>query len=300
MARTPRSSSLVENLNSRLRNYFTLRRHLEDSYLGLLQFFLNHRRFMRSRRAERNGKSPCELMTGQGHPHWLTLLGLGLPQPLRACLGEGWPPPKQNTPRSGSQAGGFRTPVVTQNWQILNHAHTSPPTTSWKGRNSTTLMPAPRPSGACRLRPSTRTWHVTSRRWTTLSPRMPHLSVKHCASGKSPTICARSVPKPKRRRGRLKMRAPSRRVVLRRELRSARRGHSSTGSVDQTARCPISAPNTSDVWASSLCRSVALFGSAQADHPSTSWCLAQPVVGLAERRRPLSTRSKLGPSSRLA
>jgi hypothetical protein len=26
MARTPRSSSLVENLNSRLRNYFTLRR----------------------------------------------------------------------------------------------------------------------------------------------------------------------------------------------------------------------------------------------------------------------------------
>jgi hypothetical protein len=84
MAQTPRSSSLVENLNSRLRNYFTLRRHLGDSYLGLLQFFLNHRRFMRSRRAERNGKSPCELMTGQGHPHWLTLLGLGLPQPLRA------------------------------------------------------------------------------------------------------------------------------------------------------------------------------------------------------------------------
>jgi hypothetical protein len=50
----------------------------------LLQFFLNHRRFMRSRRAERNGKSPRELMTGQGHPHWLTLLGLGLPQHLRA------------------------------------------------------------------------------------------------------------------------------------------------------------------------------------------------------------------------
>jgi hypothetical protein len=84
MGETPRSSSLVENLNSRLRNYFILRRHLGDSYLNLLQFFLNHRRFMRSRRAERNGKSPCELMTGQGHPHWLTLLGLGLPQPLRS------------------------------------------------------------------------------------------------------------------------------------------------------------------------------------------------------------------------
>jgi hypothetical protein len=77
MAQTPRSSSLVENLNSRLRNYFTLRRHLGGSYLGLLRFFLNHRRFMRSRCAERNGKSPRELLTGQGHPHWLTLLGLG-------------------------------------------------------------------------------------------------------------------------------------------------------------------------------------------------------------------------------
>jgi len=77
MARTPRSSSLMENLNSRLRPYFTLRRHLGNSYLDLLRFFLNHRRFMRSRRAERQGKSPRELVTSQGHPHWLTLLGLG-------------------------------------------------------------------------------------------------------------------------------------------------------------------------------------------------------------------------------
>ncbi len=84
MADTPRSSALVENLNSRLRPCFTLRRHLGGSYLDLLRFFLNHRRFLRSRRAERNGKSPRELMTGQGHPHWLTLLGLGPLQPQRA------------------------------------------------------------------------------------------------------------------------------------------------------------------------------------------------------------------------
>ncbi len=84
MADTPRSSSLVENLNSRLRSYFTLRRHLGGSYLDLLRFFLNHRRFLRSRRDERQGKSPRELMTGQGHPHWLTLLGLGPLQPQRA------------------------------------------------------------------------------------------------------------------------------------------------------------------------------------------------------------------------
>jgi hypothetical protein len=84
MARTPRSSSLVENLNSRLRNYFTLRRHLGSAYLDLLRFFLNHRRFMRSRLAERVGKSPRELMTGESHPHWLTLLGLGPLQNQRA------------------------------------------------------------------------------------------------------------------------------------------------------------------------------------------------------------------------
>jgi len=57
IAQIPRSSSLVENLNSRLRSYFTLRRHLGGSYLDLLRFFLNHRRFMRSRYAERNGKA---------------------------------------------------------------------------------------------------------------------------------------------------------------------------------------------------------------------------------------------------
>ena len=84
MADTPRSSSLVENLNSRLRSYFTLRRHLGGAYLDLLRFFLNHRRFLRSRHAERQGKSPRELLTGHAHPHWLTLLGLGELQPRRA------------------------------------------------------------------------------------------------------------------------------------------------------------------------------------------------------------------------
>ena len=83
MTDTPRSSSLVENLNSRLRTYFTLRRHLGGAYLDLLRFFLNHRRFLRSRHAERRGKSPRELLTGQAHPHWLTLLGLGELQPQR-------------------------------------------------------------------------------------------------------------------------------------------------------------------------------------------------------------------------
>jgi hypothetical protein len=75
MAQTPRASSLVENLNSRLRGYFFLRRQIGHGYLDLLRFYLNHRRFPRSDRPERVGKSPAELLTGQTHPHWLELLG---------------------------------------------------------------------------------------------------------------------------------------------------------------------------------------------------------------------------------
>ena len=75
MKQTPRASSLVENLNSRLRNYFFLRKQLGPDYLNLLQFFLNSRQFMRSECEERVGKSPTELMTGESHPHWLELLG---------------------------------------------------------------------------------------------------------------------------------------------------------------------------------------------------------------------------------
>jgi hypothetical protein len=78
--RTVRASSVVENLNSRLRNYFFLRRHLGADYLHLLQFFLNHRRFLRREHPERVDQSPAELLTGQPHAHWLELLGL--PDPL--------------------------------------------------------------------------------------------------------------------------------------------------------------------------------------------------------------------------
>src|SRR5262249_59374602 len=79
--RTVRASSVVENRNSRLRNYFFLRRQLGPDYLHLLQFCLNHRRFLRSEHPERVDHSPAELLTGQPHAHWLELLGL--PDPLR-------------------------------------------------------------------------------------------------------------------------------------------------------------------------------------------------------------------------
>jgi hypothetical protein len=70
-----RASSVIENINSRLRNYFSLRREIGSDYLVLLQFFLNHRRFLRSERPERVGRSPAELLTGLSHPHWLEMLG---------------------------------------------------------------------------------------------------------------------------------------------------------------------------------------------------------------------------------
>jgi hypothetical protein len=70
-----RASSIIENINSRLRNYFFLRREIGSGYLELLQFFLNHRRFLRSEHPERVDKSPAELLTGQAHPHWLAMLG---------------------------------------------------------------------------------------------------------------------------------------------------------------------------------------------------------------------------------
>ena len=78
MENTHRSSSMVENLNGRLRNYFYLRRNLSQGYLDLLRFYLNHKVFVRSDRPERVGKSPTELLTGKSHPHWLELLGYEL------------------------------------------------------------------------------------------------------------------------------------------------------------------------------------------------------------------------------
>jgi hypothetical protein len=74
-AEVVRASSVIENLNSRLRNYFSLRKQVGPEYLKLLKFYLNHRRFTRSEHPQREGKSPRELLTGQGHPHWLELLG---------------------------------------------------------------------------------------------------------------------------------------------------------------------------------------------------------------------------------
>lgn len=73
--KTVRASSMVENLNSRLRCYFFLRHEVGPGYLDLLRFFLNHRRYPRSRKDPRTGKSPAEILHGRAFPHWLEQLG---------------------------------------------------------------------------------------------------------------------------------------------------------------------------------------------------------------------------------
>ena len=60
-----RASSLVENVNSRLRGYFFLRRQRWPDYLQLLRFYLNHRRFPKSEQEYRVGKSPAEVLNGE-------------------------------------------------------------------------------------------------------------------------------------------------------------------------------------------------------------------------------------------
>jgi len=74
MNSTERTSSMIENLNSRLRPYLFLRREIGSDYLELLRFYLNHTPFMRSE-THRANQSPAELLTGESHLHWLEMLG---------------------------------------------------------------------------------------------------------------------------------------------------------------------------------------------------------------------------------
>lgn len=69
-----RASSIVECMNSLIRPYLFLKRVVRDNHLALLQFYLNTRKYSRSRRPERIGKSPVELLTGQPYGSPLEIL----------------------------------------------------------------------------------------------------------------------------------------------------------------------------------------------------------------------------------
>lgn len=72
---TYRCSSMVENFNSRLRPYLDERKMVTQKHLGLIQFYLNHKPFMRSKHQRLIDKTPAEAMTGKAHHSWLEMLG---------------------------------------------------------------------------------------------------------------------------------------------------------------------------------------------------------------------------------
>ena len=73
--KTVRASSIVECINSLIRPYLFLKKVVPDKFLDLLQFYFNTRKYRRSRKSERVGKSPIELLTGMQYPSVLALLG---------------------------------------------------------------------------------------------------------------------------------------------------------------------------------------------------------------------------------
>jgi hypothetical protein len=75
LEKTHRCSSMVENLHSRVRPYLDERKSVSQKTLNLVQFYLNHKPFTRSKHARLVNKTPAEAMTGKPHRPWLEMLG---------------------------------------------------------------------------------------------------------------------------------------------------------------------------------------------------------------------------------
>lgn len=71
---TKRASSLVENLNSRIRMYIDLKRVIPKNFLSLMKVFFNTKKYRRSAIENRVGKSPYELLTGKECPDFFELV----------------------------------------------------------------------------------------------------------------------------------------------------------------------------------------------------------------------------------
>lgn len=72
---TKKASSLVENLNGRIRVYMEVKRVVPTRFFTLMKVYFNTRRYSRSRCRERIGKSPLEILTGISQPEFLEALG---------------------------------------------------------------------------------------------------------------------------------------------------------------------------------------------------------------------------------
>jgi hypothetical protein len=75
MDSTKKASSLVENVNGRIRVYIEAKRIIPPTFFILLKVYLNTRRYPRSRCKERIGKSPLELLTQTSQPEFLEIIG---------------------------------------------------------------------------------------------------------------------------------------------------------------------------------------------------------------------------------
>jgi len=75
LSKTKKASSLVENLNGRIRNFIEVKRVIPAQFFVLLKVYFNTRRYKRSRCKERIGKSPLELLTGTPQPDFLEAIG---------------------------------------------------------------------------------------------------------------------------------------------------------------------------------------------------------------------------------
>ena len=73
---TYRASSMVENLNGRIRDYIDAKRRLPPMFTSLLQLYFNTKPYRRSGKEERIGKTPMEMLTGKPHASFFELLGL--------------------------------------------------------------------------------------------------------------------------------------------------------------------------------------------------------------------------------
>ena len=75
MDKIQRASSMVENFNSRVRPYLVVKKTVNNGFLDLLRFYMNHTPIERSFKEERQGKTPAERLNKATHPHWLNMLG---------------------------------------------------------------------------------------------------------------------------------------------------------------------------------------------------------------------------------
>jgi len=69
-----RASSLVENLNSRVRPFMDIKKHVSSNFYSLVQLYLNTKKYRRSRVEYRKGRSPVEILTGEQWPEFIDLL----------------------------------------------------------------------------------------------------------------------------------------------------------------------------------------------------------------------------------